>query len=153
MSGEITVWDLTTTLFKWQSGPMGENWVNRLEFSRDNRKLAASAQGGEIMVFDNDSGRVLKEWVSRAAVLDYLKFTDDGSQLSTSVGTLKIKPTNHSARPSIEVTLFERDWVAINGVRELWLPRKYRPMKVHVKDGVLAMLLEIGEIFLIEFAV
>lgn len=133
---------------------MGESWVNLLEFSQDNRKLASSSPArGKIRVFDTDSERVLKEWVSRAAVLDCLKFTDDGSQLSTSVGTLNIKPNNPLARPGIEITLFEEDWVAINGMRELWLPRKYRPLKVHVKDGVLAMLLESGEMFFIEFAV
>lgn len=152
-SGEIKVWDLTTKLFKWGSGPNGVSWANCLEFSHDNRQLAASSKSGEIWLFDTDAGRVIKEWVFRAGVPDYLKFTDDRSQLSTNLGALKIKPINPSERPSIEITLLEEDWVAINGVRELWLPRKSRPMDLRVKDGILAMLLESGEMFFIEFVV
>lgn len=117
-------------------------WVRSVAFSQDGRWLASGSDDHTIKLWDPVTG-ALQQTVEAQGILSP-SFADDGPYLETNLGTFNIQPLCGTHIPvhaqiRTEVSILNKDWVALQGKKALWLTPAYRPSCVATGDGKLAM--------------
>jgi WD40 repeat protein len=150
------LWDTATgALQQTLKGHLGS--VQLVAFSPDGRLLASGAGDQTVRLWDTATS-ALQETLSTEGTVTELKFSQDGSHLSTNLGSIHIqsKCDNHissSPKTNPEILLKQRDWITLNGKQVLWLPPEARPSCSAIKANKIALGHASGRISFVGFRV
>ncbi|KAJ5559876.1 hypothetical protein N7513_002275 [Penicillium frequentans] len=148
----VLLWDIETGALQQRfEGRLG-GVVNSWAYSPNGRLLASSSNDMAVRLWDIATGTLQKTWTTDGLVTK-LKFSEDGSRLSTSRGSLHIRdsPSSNSSNTSPDIFLGQ-SWVYLNGKPVLWLPTETRKFRTSVRANKVAMGDATGRVFFIDFA-
>ncbi|KAL3457447.1 hypothetical protein BJX64DRAFT_293126 [Aspergillus heterothallicus] len=160
-------WDGTVRL--WD--PIRGSLVRLIDSGVDNILCIALSPDGDFIALGNVFGDLQvqhlitegRKWRYKASLLTRgLSFSPDGLQLSVSDGKLtKIWDTiENDFQQTLEgytfhtwvddndrVSIFQEEWICINGKKKLWLPLEYRPRLLVAANGILALVTGTEKVF------
>ncbi|GMG38722.1 unnamed protein product [Aspergillus oryzae] len=137
----IRLWDPATgALQQTLEGHTFSVWS--VAFSPDGRLLASGSDDKTVRLWDPATG-ALKEILSTDGLVTKVEFSQDNSYLSTNLGSFKIQfscgqPIADSPNMDPLISL-QRDWIAVNGQKVLWLPPEARYYCSAAKSNILAL--------------
>lgn len=149
----VCLWDPTTgDLQQTLRGHSGS--VNSVALSPDGQLLASGSSDRTVRLWDSATG-ALQETLRTEMSATELKFSLDGSTLSTNLGLLRIQrqfgnPILDTSNMNPEISI-QGDWIALNGKQVLWLPPEARPSCSVIKSKTVAFGHPSGRISVIGF--
>ncbi|KAH3455644.1 hypothetical protein KXX05_005656 [Aspergillus fumigatus] len=149
----VCLWDPTTgDLQQTLRGNSGS--VNSVALSPDGQLLASGSSDRTVRLWDSATG-ALQETLRTEMSATELKFSLDGSTLSTNLGLLRIQrqfgnPILDTSNMNPEISI-QGDWIALNGKQVLWLPPEARPSCSVIKSKTVAFGHPSGRISVIGF--
>ncbi|KAF7585341.1 hypothetical protein BBP40_011179, partial [Aspergillus hancockii] len=123
----VRLWDPMTGALE-QTLKSHSGWVQSVAFSPDGRLLASGSSSDDERVWLwNLATGALEKTLSTEGVVTKLNFSQDGSSLSTDLGSFKIQsrsgnPIFNSPNANPMICLQRDSWIALNGKQVLWLP-------------------------------
>ncbi|KAK9847015.1 wd40 domain protein, partial [Penicillium brevicompactum] len=121
----VRLWDTATGALQ-QTLEGHSHWVRLVAFSPDGQLLASGSDDRTIRLWDTTTG-ALQQTMSIDGMVTDLEFSQDGSSLSTNLGSLDIQPrcgiyVSDSPKTGLEIRIQRGNWIALNGKQVLWLP-------------------------------
>ncbi|KAL6229620.1 hypothetical protein BDW75DRAFT_245567 [Aspergillus navahoensis] len=152
----VRLWDPATGALE-QTLEGHSDWVLSVAFSPDGRLLASGSNDRTVRLWDPATG-ALKETFSTEGMVTKLEFSQDGSSLSTNLGSFKIQsrcgnPIFNSPNTNLEIILQRGYWIALNGKQVLRLPPEARPSCSAIRSNTLALGHASGRISFIGFRI
>lgn len=149
----VRLWDATTGVLRHTFEDFWL-WVSSVEFSSDSRLLATHTEH-TVQLWDTTAW-VLQQTLKTDEVVTFMEFSSDGSCLKTNVGSLDIQPrsghyTSETSQTSLEISIREEQWVALNGKKVLLLPPEAQPYCSAIGDGTLGLGCRSGRIYYMKF--
>jgi WD40 repeat protein len=150
----VKLWDTATGALQ-QTLEGHSNGVGSVAFSPDGRLLASGSYDKTVKLWDTATGAV-QQTLTIKGVVTNLNFSRDSPYLSTNLGSFNIQPwynnyISNLPQTNIEVFILERQWVALQGKKVLWLPPEYRPTCSAVQNSTLALGHQSGRVSIIGF--
>jgi WD40 repeat protein len=150
----VRLWDTATGSLQ-QTLEGHSDGVQLVAFSPDGRLLASASSDKTVRLWDTATGS-LHETMSIDGTATDLEFSQDGSSLSTNLGSLDIQSrcgnyVSDSPKTGLEILIQRGNWVTLNGEQVLWLPPKARPCRSAIKANTLALGHPSGRISFIAF--
>ena len=150
----VQLWDPATGAFQ-QKLKGHTSWVSSVAFSPNSQLLASGSNDNTVRLWDPATGALMGILNTKGCVME-LKFSQDGSYLSTSLGSFTIQsscgnPTLCSPGMGWEVSL-QDEWIAVDGNQVLWLPPEARCSCSATKSNTLALGHKSGRVSFIGFA-
>ncbi|KAJ5556427.1 hypothetical protein N7494_000342 [Penicillium frequentans] len=148
----MLLWDIETGALQQRFDGRSDWMINSLAISPDGQLLASSSYDMEVRLWDIATG-TLQKTLTTDGLVTKLKFSEDGSRLSTSRGSLHIRdsPSSNSSSTSPDIFLGQ-SWVYLNGKPVLWLPPEARPICTSVRANKVAIGDVTGRVLFIDFA-
>lgn len=126
--------------------------IKRAIFSSDGKLLACRYSGHEeILIWNIITGAKEQTWTvddikdrDMDKGVDGLDFFQNGSFLTDDIGNFNPQSRSASCDSSLSeetrgISLLEGEWIALNGEKVMWLPRKIRPTCSATHGRVLAL--------------
>jgi WD40 repeat protein len=150
----IRLWDSKTGK-ELQTLQGHSDLVGTVAFSPDGQMVASGSDDRTVRLWDSKTG-VLQKALYANGKISFVRFSTQGSCLETNCGSFEIHPFDSDRhlipdelKPQVSL---EEDWVALRGVKVLWLPFEYRqPNCLAIKDGALALGYRNGRVCIMEF--
>ncbi|KAE8371623.1 ankyrin repeat-containing domain protein [Aspergillus bertholletiae] len=118
-------------------------WVQSVTFSPDGQILASGSFNHTIQLWNAKTGALQKILYAKTAVSS-IRFSTDGLYLNNNSDRFEFFPFESSRQQipdeSCPQVSLAQDWVALEGVKALWLPPEYcKPYCSAIKDRALAL--------------
>jgi WD40 repeat protein len=142
--GTLLLWDPATGALEQNlEGHSKSERVLSVAFSPDSRLLASGSSDKTVRLWDTATG-ALEEIFSTEGIVNALEFSQDGSSLSTNLGSIKIQsncgnPIRNISNANPEIFLQHGYWIALNGKQFLWIPPDARPSCSAINSNTLAL--------------
>jgi WD40 repeat protein len=152
----VRLWDPATGALE-QTLEGHSDWVHLVAFSPDGRLLASGSFDRTVRLWDPATG-ALEETFRTKGVATKLEFSQDGSYLSTNLGSFKSQsrhgnPIFSSSNANPDIYLQQGYWIALNRKQVLWLPPEARPSCSAIRSNTLALGHASGRISFIGFQI
>ncbi|KAJ5814286.1 NACHT and WD40 domain protein [Penicillium pulvis] len=155
--GTVRLWNIvTSTLQQTLQGPLSS--ILAVDFSPDNEFIASGSSDQTLRLWHRATGAVQQIWEFEETVT-FVKFSQDGSFLSTNLGTLSIQSicvftANSASVPSqvnLDILIEHGEWMTLNGKKILWLPIEFRPTCFSMNGNLIALGHKSGRVSFMEF--
>lgn len=146
----MLLWDIETGALQQRIDTRSDREINSLAISPNGQLLASSSYDMAVRLWDIATG-TLQKTLTTDGLVTKLKFSEDGSRLSTNRGPLHISDSPISNMPNTSSDIFVgQSWVHLNGKPVLWLPPEARPICTSVRANKVAIGDVTGRVFFID---
>ncbi|KAJ5404017.1 WD40 repeat-like protein [Penicillium cosmopolitanum] len=126
----VRLWDLVTGDLQ-QTLEGHSSSVASIAFSSDGRLLASGSYDKTVRLWDSVTGDLQQTLTTHALVHD-LEFSQDGSYVTTNLGTIVVQPghendVSHSTHTRLPILIEQQQWISLDRKDVLWLPPNFRP--------------------------
>ncbi|RAL12411.1 WD40 repeat domain-containing protein [Aspergillus homomorphus CBS 101889] len=158
--GSLIIWDLATYQPKHYSR-LGSGSGNPITFSPDGQLVLADSPSS-LRFWDPYTGHWSDAIQRFPEHLSSISFSPDGRKMALDFHPAFIEICDADEAQSTRrlfrheyaiwadkdnlISIYEEQWVCVNGIKILWLPAKYRPSCIAWKAGILALGLYSGKI-------
>ncbi|KAL4867481.1 hypothetical protein BDV12DRAFT_186654 [Aspergillus spectabilis] len=152
----VRLWDTATGGLQ-QTLEGHSDSVESVAFSPDGRLLVSGSWDKTVRLWDTATGGLQQTLIIKGTVTE-LQFSQDGSYISTNLGSLNIQSRcgnnlPNSPKTHSDILINGPDWISVNGREVLWLPPEARPSCSAIKANTLALGHASGRISFIGFRV